>query len=567
MPICKQTGESFSIDSEDRRMLELLSPVVGGKKFELPLPTLSPSARFQRRAAHRNERNLFRRNCAKSGQSVISIFNEEKSFPVYAHTVWWGDEWDPKSYGREFDFSQSFFEQFVELRDSVPRLPLLAKDSVNCDYTNHAANNKDSYLTTVLFNSEDVHYSRKIYQSRAVFDCCYVMPDGGELLYECFWVNKLYDSMFSVFCSGSSGLLFCLDCRGCNDCFMSVGLRNQSFVFRNEQLTKDEYRRRVTALNVGRYHELLHLKNEFKSLWLKATHPALRQDSCENVLGDYIIAAKDCIECFLSVGGENCRYCIEFDTSVGNSRSLNCMDCFGFGASELLYEVQAQASGYRNVFCNWSYNVSNSLYLDMCFNISNCFGCVGLHAHEQHCILNKQYSKTEYEKLVGKIIEHMRVTREWGEFFPVGSSIFGYNETIAMEFFPLSQAEAATNGFRWSSYEPPAPTTSGEIRAQDIPDDVRDVDDSILQASIRCERTGRPFRLTKRELEFYRQQKIALPRLHFDERHTDRLAFRNPPKLFKRKCAVSGVEIVTSFAPERPEIVVSNDVYLKRLYG
>jgi hypothetical protein len=32
---------------------------------------------------------------------------------------------------------------------------------------------------------------------------------------------------------------------------------------------------------------------------------------------------------------------------------------------------------------------------------------------KQYCILNKQYTKEEYEELVPKIIEHMKKTGEW----------------------------------------------------------------------------------------------------------------------------------------------------------
>jgi hypothetical protein len=47
---------------------------------------------------------------------------------------------------------------------------------------------------------------------------------------------------------------------------------------------------------------------------------------------------------------------------------------------------------------------------------SNLFGCIGLRGKE-YCILNKQYTKEEYETLVPKIIEKMKADGEWGEFF------------------------------------------------------------------------------------------------------------------------------------------------------
>jgi hypothetical protein len=42
-------------------------------------------------------------------------------------------------------------------------------------------------------------------------------------------------------------------------------------------------------------------------------------------------------------------------------------------------------------------------------NVSHLFGCIGLR-NQQYCILNKQYTKEEYEKTVALIIEHMQQT-------------------------------------------------------------------------------------------------------------------------------------------------------------
>ena len=83
----------------------------------------------------------------------------------------------------------------------------------------------------------------------------------------------------------------------------------------------------------------------------------------------------------------------------------------------------------------------NILYSFHCRNSSNLFACVSLR-NKEYCILNKQYTKAEYETLVPKIIEHMKKTGEWGEFFPASISPFGYNETVAQEYFPLTREEA-----------------------------------------------------------------------------------------------------------------------------
>jgi len=70
-----------------------------------------------------------------------------------------------------------------------------------------------------------------------------------------------------------------------------------------------------------------------------------------------------------------------------------------------------------------------------------CFGCTAI-KHKKYCILNKQYSKEEYEKLVGQIITKMEKAGERGENFPVKNSTFGYNETVAQTFHPLTKEEA-----------------------------------------------------------------------------------------------------------------------------
>jgi hypothetical protein len=54
-------------------------------------------------------------------------------------------------------------------------------------------------------------------------------------------------------------------------------------------------------------------------------------------------------------------------------------------------------------------SLTESMYCDQCFDSKNIFGCIGLRTKE-FCILNKQYTKEEYEILLPKIIEHMEKT-------------------------------------------------------------------------------------------------------------------------------------------------------------
>jgi hypothetical protein len=67
---------------------------------------------------------------------------------VYNSDFWWSDNWNPIDYGRDFDFSKNFFEQFEKLIKKVPLVPLFITDSENSDYTNLSSNNKSCYMLT-----------------------------------------------------------------------------------------------------------------------------------------------------------------------------------------------------------------------------------------------------------------------------------------------------------------------------------------------------------------------------------------------------------------------------------
>ena len=98
-----------------------------------------------------------------------------------------------------------------------------------------------------------------------------------------------------------------------------------------------------------------------------------------------------------------------------------------------------------------------------CRSCQDCFGCCGL-SGQQYCIFNKQYSKEDYENQVAKIISHMIETKEWGEFFHPSLSPFGYNETVAMEYYPLEKTDPLLQVYHRSDYEAPRPVSDKVIQ-------------------------------------------------------------------------------------------------------
>jgi hypothetical protein len=159
----------------------------------------------------------------------------------------------------------------------------------------------------------------------------------------------------------------------------------------------------------------------------------------------------------------------------------------------------------------------------------------------------------------------MRKTGEWGQFFSRELSPFCYNETIAHEYFPMTEKQVKENGWRWKK-EARDEEKSYLGPSVAIPEDIKDVDDSICSAILRCEATGKLFEIIPQELKFYKTMNLPLPRKCFMQRQAERFALRNPRKLWQRKCQKCQKEIQTTYAPERPEIVYCERCYLETVY-
>jgi len=157
----------------------------------------------------------------------------------------------------------------------------------------------------------------------------------------------------------------------------------------------------------------------------------------ENCTGHHILDSKNCQVCFDTTDTEDSKY---LQYSVGQDK--NDQDCSYLVDSTISYENMSVVHSTHCLFNDViRRECENLYYCDNCFTSSNCFGCIGLR-NKSYCILNRQYTKEEYESLLPKIIAHMTSSKERGEFFPVTLSPFAYNETMANEYFPLNKGEA-----------------------------------------------------------------------------------------------------------------------------
>lgn len=556
MKNCKQCNIGFEVTDSDREFYDKVSPVIAGKKFSIPEPTLCPQCRYQRRINWRAGLHLFTRKSDKSGKTILSYFPQDAPVVAYSEDEWWADDWNPLDYGREVDFLRSFLDQVKELMQEVPMLARSVKSNENCDYVNSASENKNCYLIAGASYDEDCYYGNFILSCKSTVDCSFVFD--SDLCYELVDCKGCYNLKYSTNCQNCSDSYFLINCRNSRNCFGSVNLENKEYVFFNEQLTKDEYEKKIAGMQLDSRSRIEEVKSYFEKHRLKFPYKYMQGDMNENVTGNGIMSSRNTFDSYDVSGLEDCKYVAWFHSSK------NCMDIYAWGltGSELCYEcTEVGESSSNALFSFFIYNGVNTMYSLSSFQSENIFGCVSMRRNK-YCILNKQYTKEEYEELVPRIIEHMKKNGEWGEFFPMAMCPFKYNQSIAQDYMPITKAEAEKLGANWVD-EPPIESPKEKI---EIPDSIQDMDSTICDKILTCEKTGRPYKIIPQEFKFYKANNIPIPALSFLARHEARLARRNPRKLWDRQCDKCQADISTSYSPESPEIVYCEQCYLKNVY-
>jgi hypothetical protein len=535
---CQNCKQAFVIGLDDFSFYE---------KIKVPPPTFCSRCRKQRRLAWRNDLNLYPRACGMCEKNVISIYSPESDLIIYCTQCWWSDKWNSKDYAQEYDFSKPFFVQFQELRKRVPILALMNDNgllggSVNCEYNQDFASSKNCYMVFIAWKLEECMYSYYMVAGKSLVDCLYVLEDN-EFVYEGVFMNQCYRSKYIYYSGSLSDCAFCFDCRDCSDCFLSVGLRHKQYYFKNKQYTKEEYENILKEYRLDTLYGIERAKKELEELiYTKPRRFAILKNS-PNSTGDYLSNCKKLRNSFFVSKAEDCSF-VEgcdapkesYDLSVG-------------GESQFAYEGITPDHTYLGRFGIFSWKNTDYYYLDGVHSSEQVFGCVGL-KKAQYCILNKQYTKEEYESMVEKIKKHMDdmpyvdakdSEYKFGEFFPAELSYFGYNESVAQDNFPLSHDEAVEAGLSWRDA---MPFTTGKetLQLNQLPDSIRDISENITKEVFACMECGRNYRIVPQELEFYKRMEIPIPHLCFFCRHKARLAFRNAANLYDRKCQCGGAQ-------------------------
>ena len=174
------------------------------------------------------------------------MYPAEAPFPVYHNDEWWEQDWDARDFGRDFDFSKTFFEQFVELRNVVPHMARQAVDLSSSDYCNNVVEMRDSYL---CFDSADVTESLYLEGARSVersIDCSRIYKCRD--CYDCVECSQCSYLQNSFQCRDCHQSYFLNHCEGCRNCFSCANLRNREYCILNKQYTPEAYKKYLAQI-------------------------------------------------------------------------------------------------------------------------------------------------------------------------------------------------------------------------------------------------------------------------------------------------------------------------------
>lgn len=519
---CKKCAAIFKIDEEDINFFRM---------FRVPPPTLCPLCRRKRRfGSLMRVPKFFKKKCDAPGhgEEVITIFPPSSPHRVYDFSFYQSDEWDGASYGRECNSAQPFFTQFQKFFFDVPHVSLEHDPmGVGVEYTLGGRGGKNNYYASAPFGSEecmyvnDARFSKNIVDSSAMFN--------SEFCYES--VNTAYSNkgIYLINCSHCIDSAFLYDCKNCSDCFLSSNLRNVSYVFKNEQLTKEDYRRRMGEIDLGERAVFKRTLDEFKPVMQKALRRSVQAVNCVDTVGDSNIECKDCYFVFRAQGSERCRY---------SENLLKTKDLYGVTNSVGEHIYEGVTCIPSNIW--FSIYARDSTFVEYCAEVRNCnycFGCVSLRNKQFH-IFNKPYTETEYWRRVDEIKTGMLLRGEYGEFFDLSLGLMPYQSSSGGYYFPVSEEEAKAQNIPF--YPEPESRLPDGVCVLDpkteVPENIKNVTDDILKHAVRCEVTGKAFRITPSELQFYRRLGIPVPSKHPWQRMVERRDREFPFALYDFVC-------------------------------
>jgi hypothetical protein len=383
----------------------------------------------------------------------------------------------------------------------------------------------------------------------------------SELCYDSIGFINNYRTFFSDECDACVDVWFSRNCYSCTNCVGCVNLRGASNCIFNVKYSKEDYEKKFKELGLHSWKNQKNFRQKAQKFWFDKPYREYNGNTLNlNVTGEHIYRSKNSKECYIANWVENSKWC----QLITVASTKDSMDYSGWGNNaELIYESASIGAGASNVKFS-AYCFPDSVDLQYCLwtiNGKYNFGCANL-KRKSYSILNKQYSKEEFNKLREQILKDMEMNpyvdefgRVWkyGEFFGPAFNRFAYNFSNAMKFFPKTKEEVQKEDYVWDDYE--NPSNPATIKANKIPDTIKETSESILKEVIECDNCRRGYQILKGELDLLRKMELPVPHECPKCRENARFVRMTKPKMYHRNCAKCNEPIYTPYAPEDPRIV------------
>lgn len=530
--ICALTGKPWVLDETEIKIC---------KKYRVPPSKVKPGTRLNMLNGYNTGLAIFWNTDVSSGKPMISAIHPDLPFKVIDDVKWASYDFSDK--GIEIDSSRSVIDQVWELMQKVPIRGKRNKDVDEKSVSVGSLQTRESYMTCASVATR-CFYTYAIFGGEDALDVV-----NGTHVARSYAVNDSYHVSDSEYVFNSHRCLkssFLFDCRDCEHCFGATNKRHKKFLWFNEQLSEEEWRKRRAEVDLGCRSVADEWLKKFYDLWKgQGVWPAYFQINNEDCTGEHILNSVRCQEGFWE---DKCTDCVRCRFGLEAS---DCSYCSGFAWETRSYMCTGGAGGADNKFVMGHNNGVGLEYSAMCDDCQYCFGCVGLNKKEYH-IFNKPYSKEEYWKRVDELKCRMLDDGSYGEFFPGKFSLSGFEHSTGAVYFDYRERDLERFGAlrvdpaRGLVLAPKREDANGHrLSSEDLPDCVDVVTGDMVNTPIRDEELGRDFSIVPQELEIYKKKRWPLPRRHFIARLTHWLRHSNSPFGIEIDCAKCGEKTKT----------------------
>lgn len=293
--------------------------------------------------------------------------------------------------------AEAFFKELKRLALAQPKLSTHSLNSENCEYGDQLYYCKNMINSFDDLNSNDGVYVFDSQICANCIDCDYAYE--SQLCYDSVTINKCFNSNYLDDCTSVRDSSYSYNCREGSYLFGCANLTGKSYCIFNRQLTEQEYNEKIQKFKSLPQEQIFQMLDALKK---KFPITQTRGDNNENSpFGNYINNCKNSYMCFDSINLDNCGY--NYDSGV----IKDCFDVTFSGDSEISYQIIDSTHLFNCNFAIWSGHCSDSSYILACGNVKNCLGCVDLYQRE-YCILNRQFTKEEYEIKSKQILEELK---------------------------------------------------------------------------------------------------------------------------------------------------------------